>query len=148
GSDAVLSQYELPDENGTLVATWIRLGHTPRPHFDDITVRVNSEKVLLKPGQPVEHRYLLYHGPAKTRLLAHLGGDQVVAAELVDHYTDTLHLRTLTDYRSPGAMGSFSQFIHLTDVIIVVTRLMHGLLFYISSVIPSYGLSIILLTVI
>jgi YidC/Oxa1 family membrane protein insertase len=146
GSDAVLSQYELPD--GRLVATWVRLGRTPRPSFDDITVRVNSEPIHLKPGQPVEHRYLLYHGPAKTRLLGHLGGADAVTAELVDRYTDVLHLRTLTDYRSPGAMGSFSQFIHLTDLIIVVTRLMHALLWGISAVIPSYGLSIILLTVI
>ncbi len=58
-----------------------------------------------------------------------------------------LHLRTLTDYRSAGPLGSFSQTIHFTDLLITVTNLMHGLLYYLHFLVGSYGLTIILLTV-
>ncbi len=148
GERVVLSYYETP--GGTRVATWVRLGQTPRAHFDDITVRVNSQRVELKPGgAPVAHRYLLYHGPVKTRMLAYQPGNDAVSSELVSRYTDTLHLRTLTDYRSPGVMGSISQSIFLTDIIIVFTRLMHWLLWLLSFLMPHSlsGLSVILLTV-
>src|SRR5205085_8542981 len=93
---AVLSFYETPD--GTRVATWIRPGHTPRPQFDDITVRVNSKVIELTPGQTVTHSYLLYHGPAKTRLLGYLNEQQgAVDPELAARYTDTFQLNTLMD---------------------------------------------------
>jgi YidC/Oxa1 family membrane protein insertase len=148
GSKAVLSWYEAPD--GSRVATWIRAGFALRPQFDDITVRVNSEQILLKPGQTVAHRYLLYHGPVKTALLGYLTGKEKVDPELVERYTDTLHLNTLTDYASPGPMGKISETIRLTYVIIYVTRAMHWLLGLLSLLVPTplSGVSIILLTVI
>lgn len=141
----VLSWYEAP--GGRRVATWIRPGTTPRAWFDDMTVRVNSEKVEIKPGGKVAHRFLLYHGPVKTRLLSQFGGAKAVPAELVDRYTYKLHLRTLTDYASPGFFGAVSQKIMFTDLIIAVTNLMHTLLYWLHFLVGSYGIAIILLTV-
>ena len=63
----------------------------------------------------------------------------------MDRYTETLHLKTLTDYRSPGPFGSFASAIRFTDLLIICTKLMHGLLWVLSF--AGYGLSIILLTV-
>jgi len=168
--EAVLSWYEVPygDNKGTRVATWIRPGHAPpqicplfggggkgSSAFDDITVRVNSELFKLPPGGSVAHRYLLYHGPVKVRLLSHLSASQGdVDGAVVDRYADTLHLNTLTDYRTPGVMGRISQSIYLTDIIILVTKFMHFVLWLLSLLLgwmPSwlrYGLSIVLLTVI
>jgi YidC/Oxa1 family membrane protein insertase len=149
GDKAVLSFYETPE--GMRVATWIRAGQTPRASFDDITVRVNSEPIKLAPGQTVAHRYLLYHGPAKTRLLGYLSESQgAVTADLATRYTDTLQLYSLTDWHTPGVMGSFSHQIGLTWVIIQFTRAMHWILWVLSLVLPGslIGLSIIFLTVI
>jgi YidC/Oxa1 family membrane protein insertase len=111
-----------------------------KPYLDDMAMRVISEPIELKPGAAVTHRYLLYHGPVKVRLLAHLDGDRAVDAELVHRYEHTLGLNTLTDF------GKFSFW---TDLLIACTNLMHGLLYYIHRfVMPwSYGLCIILLTV-
>jgi YidC/Oxa1 family membrane protein insertase len=144
GAKAVLSWYETPD--GTRVATWIRAGHALRPQFDDATVRVNSEQVQLKPDQKIKHRFLLYHGPVKTSLLGYLSGAEAVDPDLVERYTHTLHLNTLTDYASPGVIGNISQTIRLTDVIIAVTKAMHWLLWIISSIVPRplSGVTIIL----
>jgi YidC/Oxa1 family membrane protein insertase len=149
GDKTVLSTYETPE--GMRVATWIRRGQTPRASFDDVTVRVNSEEIKLQPGQTVAHRYLLYHGPAKTRLLGFLSAKQgEVSPDLVARYTDTLFLYSLTDYPSPGVMGTISQTIHLTDLIILFTRGMHWILWLLSWIVPASfsGVSIILLTVI
>jgi YidC/Oxa1 family membrane protein insertase len=141
----VISYYKL--DNGRRVATGIRLGESPRSYLDDITVRVNSELLELKPGQKVAHQFLLYHGPVKTKLLGQFSGDKEVPAAEVDRYTNTLHLRTLTDYRSAGPFGAFSQAIHFTDLLIAITNLMHGLLYLLHFLVGSYGLTIILLTV-
>ena len=148
-SRAVLSYYETPE--GMRVATWIRPGHALRGNFDDITVRVNSLPVTLERGKSVEHRYLLYHGPAKTRLLGYLSETQgAVDPNLAARYTDTLHLNTLTDYHTPGRMGEFFSKLGLTFLIITFTRAMHWILWVISLILPEslIGLSIILLTVI
>jgi YidC/Oxa1 family membrane protein insertase len=109
--------------------------------LDDITVRVISEPVELKPGTPVVHNYLLYNGPVKVALLSHLDGGHAVRNELVARYTDTLHLNTLTDY------GSFGFW---TSLIVFFTNVMHKLLWVIHTyVMPwSYGITIILLTVV
>jgi YidC/Oxa1 family membrane protein insertase len=146
---AVLSFYETP--GGTRVATWIRAGHTPRGNFDDITVRINSGEIKLTPGKTVAHRYLLYHGPAKTRLLDSLTAKQgPVDPALAQRYTDTLHLYSLTDYQTM----EFSKKIGLTYVIITCTRAMHwilGVLAFLLAWVPSWlrsGLTIIMLTVI
>jgi YidC/Oxa1 family membrane protein insertase len=142
----VISYYELAD--GRRVATWIRRGREPRSYYDDITVRVNSEPFNVAPERKFAHRFLLYHGPVKTSLLGQFGGDKAVAPELVERYTHTLHLNTLTDYRSAGPFGAFSQAIHFTDLLITVTKLMHTLLYWLHFLVGSYGLTIILLTVI
>jgi YidC/Oxa1 family membrane protein insertase len=64
----------------------------------------------------------------------------------VDRYTDTLHLNTLTDYPSPGAISRFFHSIGWTKLLIWTTSLMHILLHWLSF--AGYGLSIVLLTVV
>jgi YidC/Oxa1 family membrane protein insertase len=120
------------------IATHIRQGQELHPFTDDITVRVNSEPIELKPDQPVTHKFLLYHGPVKVNLLNQLGSKSP-PSDLVSRYADTLHLKTLTDY------GSFGIW---TNILITCTRFMHWLLNLLNSVVPVYGLSIILLTVV
>ena len=140
-----LSWYKTPD--GRRIATWVRVGTTPRPQFDDITVRVNSEPVLLSPGQVVKHQFLLYHGAVKAGLLGQFTGEKEVPSKTVERYTDTLHLRTLTDYHSDNWFGKVSSWVGLTWVIIQFTKLMHWLLNLLHYVF-GYGLSIVVLTVI
>jgi YidC/Oxa1 family membrane protein insertase len=120
-----------------------------KPYLDDITMRVVSEPMTLKPGDRVVHKYLLYNGPVKVRLLGDVAaGDQGAPPELVNRYEYTLHLNTLTDYASPGWMGSFAKTIHWTDLLIYVTNIMHTVLGWLYHyLIPNYGVCIILLTV-
>jgi YidC/Oxa1 family membrane protein insertase len=143
GDPAVLYFYETEWPHRERVATWARLGHAERPMFDDITNRVTSELIELKAGNKVVHQFLLYHGPVKTALLGTFRSDESVPAELVRRYTDTLHLNTLTDYAS----NRFSQTIFFTDIVVFFTRLMHWLLDWLQFFVRSYGISIILLTV-
>jgi YidC/Oxa1 family membrane protein insertase len=114
---------------------------------DDITVRVVTEAVDLKPGSKVTHRYLLYNGPVKPSLLGLLAGDREVAQDVIDRYVKTLKLNTLTDYHSPGAMGTFASTIGWTFLVIHCTNLMHLVLAWLHWVVSSYGLCIIFLTV-
>jgi YidC/Oxa1 family membrane protein insertase len=126
----------------------------PALWVEDITVRVSTEPVELKDDKPVEHKYLLYNGPVKVSQLfpppglspkkLEAGG---VNPELQTRYHDELHLNTLTDYHTPGAMGTFASKIFWTDLVIWCTNLMHKVLGYLHAVIPSYGLCIIVLTV-
>ncbi len=118
----------------------------PRQQFlDDITVRVVSKPVSLRPGEAVEHRYLLYNGPVKVTQLAYLEGDHAIRPELASRYVDKLHLNTLTDY---GRVGWWS------DLLVACTNVMHWLLNAILWVLTAlhipwrYGFSIILLTVV
>src|SRR5262249_15223977 len=53
----------------------------------------------------------------------------------------------LTDYQSPGGLGTFSSKIGWTFLLIFFTNLMHRVLWFIYNVVPSYGICIILLTV-
>jgi YidC/Oxa1 family membrane protein insertase len=114
---------------------------------DDITVRVTTNPVELKPGAKVSHRYLLYNGPVKPSLLGQLTGDKEVAPELVERYSHTLDLNTMTDYQSPGPFGTFSRTIGWTWLIIQCTNIMHRVLGWLHVAVVSYGLCIILLTV-
>jgi YidC/Oxa1 family membrane protein insertase len=114
---------------------------------DDITVRVTTNAVELKPGSKVSHRYLLYNGPVKPSLLGQLTGDKAVAPELVERYANTLQLNTMTDYQSPGGFGAFFRTIGWTWVIIQCTNIMHRVLGWLNMIVASYGLCIILLTV-
>jgi YidC/Oxa1 family membrane protein insertase len=114
--------------------------------FDDITVRLTTDAFDLEPGKPVVHKYLLYNGPVKVALLNHLSGDKAVSGDLVDHYTDALKLNTFTDYQSNSKFGDFAHFIGWTRLLIIMTNLMHNILWWIHYVIPNYGLCIIVLT--
>lgn len=119
-------------------------GHPDRPWLDDVTVRVVSEPVSLKPGERIVHKYLLYNGPVKVSLLDDLAN---VDVDQVIRYHAALSLNTLTDYHSPGGMGRFSSSIGWTALIIKCTNFMHWLLWHLLNIIRSYGLSIIVLTV-
>ena len=137
----------VPNADGTLVAVRLLKEAEAQPLFlDDVTVRVNTEPVELG-DRPVLHKYLLYNGPIKTMLLGQLKGQKSVPEELVQRYTDTLHLNTLTDYQSNGWLGSFSSSIYWTNLLIFFTNLMHRILWAIHNVIPNYGICILLLTV-
>jgi YidC/Oxa1 family membrane protein insertase len=89
---------------------------------------------------------VLYNGPVKVRLLGQLTGERAVDPQLVERYLDTLDLRTLTDYHTPGAVGEFAASIGWSWVLIKCTNFMHNLLWFLHKVIPSYGLCIILMT--
>jgi YidC/Oxa1 family membrane protein insertase len=129
-----------------------RLAPELRTHplwYEDITVRVSTEPIEVRPGPDGEvvHKYLLYNGPVKPSLLLSQSGEAAVDPALVDRYAYTLSLNTLTDYHSPGAMGRFSSAIYWTSLIIKCTNLMHAVLGMLYWIVPSYGLCIVLLTV-
>ncbi len=126
----------------------------PALWVDDITVRVATEPVELKGKDEVVHKYLLYNGPVKVSQLAGPPGltekpleQGGVDPALVSRYHDDLHLNTLTDYHSPGGMGSFASAIYWTALVVKCTNFMHAILAYLHAIIPSYGLCIIVLTV-
>jgi YidC/Oxa1 family membrane protein insertase len=121
-----------------------------QPYFDDITVRAVSEPIDLEPGQKVAHSYVIYNGPSKVRLLKLMASDKNkgnVDTALVDRYKDGLLLQTITDFRSDTWLGRFADFIYWTDLVIVFTNLMHWLLALIHTVLPSWALCIVVLTV-
>jgi YidC/Oxa1 family membrane protein insertase len=138
-----ISLYYYVTPTGQHVATWARRGHAERLQFADITNRVTSEMIELRPGGKVAHQFMLYHGPVKTSLLGTFRGEEAVPPELVERYTHTLNLDTLTDYPS----NSVSRAIFFNDLVVFFTRLMHWLLDWLHFFIGSYGLSIIFLTV-
>ena len=117
------------------------------PELDDITFRTVTDPLDLAAGERVVHDYAIYNGPTKVRLLKLLQGNRAVDPALVDRYHDAFALRTLTDYRSPTAIGAFADAIYWTDLVILFTNVMHGLLWAIHWVIGSWGFSIIVLTV-
>jgi YidC/Oxa1 family membrane protein insertase len=118
-------------------------GSTHKPFLDDISVSVNSEKIALGPGKSQTHSFLFYNGPAKVRLLFQFRGEKAVSSELVTRYETTLHLNTLTDYHWWWLWRN----IGWTSLVIACTNLMHWLLGLLYSIVPVYGLCIILLTV-
>jgi YidC/Oxa1 family membrane protein insertase len=115
---------------------------------DDILLRVTTKPVDLEPGSTLSHRYLLYNGPVKPRLLAYLRGDAKVDPELVSLYVDKLHLYTLTDYQTPGFFGNLFYYTGLTWLVITITNTIHILLGFLYYWIPNLGLCILLLTVV
>ncbi len=124
-----------------------------KPFLDDITMRTITVPLKLGPaGKPdgtLVHKYLLYNGPLKVRLLSQFSGDRAIDSALVSRYEDTLHLYTLTDYHSSSWMGEFASKIFWSDLLIYCTNVMHWLLGLLHQyVMPwSYGLCIILLTI-
>jgi len=120
-----------------------------KPYLDDINVRLVSEAIEMKPdAPPVVHKYLLYNGPVKVRLLDDMAsGSQAAPAALVDRYLNKLHLDTFTDFQSPGAFGNISGAIGWSYLLIKITNLMHAILGFLHWLIPNYGVCIILLTI-
>jgi YidC/Oxa1 family membrane protein insertase len=126
---------------------------------DDVTVEVSTPKddhiIRLKPGEAVVHKYVLYNGPVKVRLLAdHLFGQEpAVDRAEVDFYLDDLRLDTLTDYPTSAFGRAFST-IGLTQLVIWFTNRMHDILWWLYCVLQYvmppvlvYGLCILVLTV-
>jgi YidC/Oxa1 family membrane protein insertase len=109
-----------------------------KPQLDDITMRVMTQ--TLEVQEPVVHKYLLYYGPVKVKLLGDASaGAQGVPSEVVNRYVDKLHLDKLTDY------GKFGWW---TDIIIFFTNIMHGLMGWLHNTFRlNYGVCIILLTI-
>lgn len=127
---------------------------------DDVTVAVSTEggprALVLKRGEPIIHRYVIYNGPVKVRLLDQLYLDHEVEGQpagapavddaLLATYLNELRLDTLTDYPS-SAIGRFFSGIGLTSLVIFLTNVLHSVMWYLHQVIPVWGLSIVLLTV-
>jgi YidC/Oxa1 family membrane protein insertase len=96
---------------------------------DDVTVRVATEPIELKPGGEVVHKYLLYNGPVKTMLLSQMGGVEAVRPELVNHYLYDLNLDTLTDYQSNNWFGNYiTGPLRISYLLIQITNVMHTVL--------------------
>jgi YidC/Oxa1 family membrane protein insertase len=118
------------------------------PMLSDVTFRAVSRELDLKPGEPgVSHRYLIYDGPVKVRLLGQLREDWKVSDELLYRYMDDLTLRTMTDYHSPNFFGRLANAIWWTDLVVTFTNIMHWVLGGLQWLTGSWGVSIILLTV-
>lgn len=120
----------------------------------DIAMRLVTEPIENKAGDAaIEHKYVLYHGPAKVKLLSDsFGGSPPVATDLVNRYVDRLRLDTLTDYHTQGG-GPFVWISeHITSplgwsyLLISCTNMMHAILDWLHRFIGSYGLCIIVLT--
>lgn len=111
----------------------------------DATVRLGTESVVVKPGSPVRHEFVLYNGPAKPSLMSFFRGEKSVQAPVIQQYSEGLKLYSLVDY--PSAFGSWFLCGGFSKVVMFFTNLMHQVLGYMHLVIPSYGLCIILLTV-
>jgi YidC/Oxa1 family membrane protein insertase len=125
-----------------------------KPFLADITMRVVTRQFDLKPGDEIVHKYLLYNGPAKVRLLEDAGaGQTAVSPALVQRYIEVLRLDTLTDYHyQTGVPGWISEHIFSpigwSYLLIKVTNLMHTVLFWLHSRSGlNYGICIIILTV-
>jgi YidC/Oxa1 family membrane protein insertase len=148
GNPCVLSTYVDP-ETGRLIGAWMRTGNVPHPFFDDITVRCQSEELKLEPGETITHKFLIYNGPVKIRLLGQFQGTNAVDPLLVDKYMYTANLRTFTDYRSEWWGSEIFWRLGWTDLLIFCTNVMHTLLFWLHFVVGgNWGLTILLLTVV
>jgi len=111
----------------------------------DATVRLGTETVSVKPGNPARHDFVLYNGPAKPSLMSFFRGEKSVGAPVIQEYSEGLKLYSLVDY--PSAFGSWFLCGGFSKVVMFFTNLMHQVLGYMHLVLPSYGLCIILLTV-
>jgi YidC/Oxa1 family membrane protein insertase len=123
-----------------------------KPQLGDITVRAVSKAVEPPAdGKPVEHRYWLYHGPTKVRLLNKLDlldkDHQGYAADpgVVAAYTDQIGLNVITD--APSPFWGWTSFIGWTWLVVSFTDLMHGILGWMHLVVPYWGVNILMLTV-
>jgi YidC/Oxa1 family membrane protein insertase len=109
-----------------------------KPYLDDIVMRVRTQPLDIQ--ETLAQHYLLYYGPVKVQLLGDLASranGQGVPQEVLDFYINDLHLNTLTDY---GTFGFWTQ------LLIIITNVMHTIMDKLHVVIPSYGICIILVT--
>ncbi|CAN5389373.1 hypothetical protein BH11PLA2_BH11PLA2_48340 [soil metagenome] len=113
----------------------------------DITVRAVTAPFDPAPGEVLHQNYAVYNGPIKVRLLKQLEGAQAVAPETVDRYLNQYHLDTLTDFHSPHFFGRFANAIFWSDIVIASSNIMHSLLGFLHGLVGSWGVSIMLLTV-
>ena len=96
---------------------------------DDVTVRVATEPIELKPGEEAVQKYLLYNGPVKTMLLSQMGGVEAVRPELVNRYLYDLNLDTMTDYQSANWFGNYiTGPLRISYLLIQITNIMHWVL--------------------
>jgi YidC/Oxa1 family membrane protein insertase len=138
---------------------WDHVTPTREPHswdnphqlfLSDVTFRAVSKTFDPAPGEKISHQYLIYDGPIKVRLLYQMGPNTQgapVRDDLVNRYLYNLTLRTLTDAPSPNALGRFANAIFWSDLVITFTNLMHTVLGWLHALVGSWGVSIILLTV-
>lgn len=137
-----------PDKKPMYVVIDVRKETQAQPLFEnDITVRLTSKQFNIVAGKPVTHKYMLYNGPVKTSLLSDFSDDAIVSADQVSRYTTKLGLNTMTDYQSPGWIGSFCASIFWTDIVIKCTNMMHWILWKVYIILPNFGLCIIFLTI-
>lgn len=118
-----------------------------RQFLFDIGFRAVSKVFDPAAGEDIAHNYAVYNGPMKVRLLGQLTGDKAVPESTVNRYLSKYHLETLTDYHSPTWFGRRLDGLGWTSLIIFTTNLMHWLLGVLHSVLGSWGLSIIGVTV-
>ena len=120
-------------------------GDKTHPLFvTDATVRLSTDEITLG-DIPVTHSFVLYNGPAKPGLLSQFHGASAVDPKVISGYTGDLRLDTIVDY--PSAFGAWFLCGGFSKVVILCTNFLHGVLGTIHYIVPSYGLDIILLTV-
>src|SRR5262245_23213209 len=118
---AVDNEQSNPDFLAWVRPTVERVVDPRRPFLDDVTVRAVTMPIDLKPGESVVHKYLLYNGPVKVKLLGDVAvGRRPVSPELINRYIGDLHLNTLTDYHMPNFMSELFASIGWTRLLITV----------------------------
>jgi len=125
-------------------ATPVGLTHKGKDFLDDLSVRAITEN--FNPDD-VTHKYVLYQGPIKVRLLRQLPKSESVDEALVERYLDGLSLSTMTDYPTNAVSRFFNNF-YLTDLIIFFTNVVHSLLYWLSQAIPNLCVCILMVTLI
>lgn len=148
GSDLAITYFWSP-ESAEDSFEWVAIDAVPgdktHPLFvTDATVRLSTDDIVLG-DTPVTHSYVLYNGPAKPGLLSQLHGNSSVDPKVISGYSSELRLDTIIDY--PSAFGAWFLCGGFSKVVILCTNFLHGVLGAIHFVVPSYGLDIILLTV-
>lgn len=91
-------------------------------------------------GQSVTHKYLLFAGPSKVLLLSY---EPDTKPGLTETYSN-LHLNLITD----APFYSWTQSIGWTSVVVFFTNLMHQFLEWLHRVFGSYGVAIIIMTIV
>lgn len=115
-----------------------------RDHFfqGQAGCKLTSLPVKLE-GKEVKHKYFLFSGPCKTLLLDY---EKDVAPGLEQFYTQRHHLRLLTEAPFNNVFGTFSYAIGWTRLINFFTNKMHWLLENLKSLFGSYGVAILVMT--